>query len=56
MNKLNLLKLVEKNGKFKGGFTTLSSKEQEKLKGGGNNCDCTNSGESCKIKDTELSK
>lgn len=50
MKKLSLSKLVESKGVLTGGFTVLTPKQQAKLKGGGDNCACTNSAKGCSSK------
>lgn len=50
MKKLTLSKLSESKGLLTGGFTTLTPEQQAKLKGGGDNCACTNSAKGCAAK------
>jgi hypothetical protein len=38
---VKLAKLSQQDGQLKGGFLPLESAELSKLKGGGNNCNCT---------------
>ncbi|WP_165689814.1 hypothetical protein [[Flexibacter] sp. ATCC 35103] len=52
MKKLTLSKVVESKGILTGGFTTLTPKQQAKLKGGADNCDCTNK-KNCKVKEAD---
>lgn len=50
MKKLTLSKLSESKGLLIGGFTTLTPEQQAKLRGGGDNCNCTNTGKGCSSK------
>jgi len=52
MKKLALSKLTESKGVLTGGFTTLTPEQQAKLRGGADNCDCSNS-RKCKAKITD---
>ncbi len=52
MKHLSFSKLVETKGRLYGGFTTLTPEQQEKLRGGADNCDCTNK-KNCKVKEKD---
>lgn len=48
MKTLIVSKLSESKGILSGGFTTLTPEQQARLRGGGDNCDCTiNSSKGC---------
>ena len=50
MENLKISEIKELNRKLEGGFSVLTPKQQEMLRGGADNCDCKNS-KRCKIKE-----